>query len=452
MNQTLLYLFSACLFILSIRSLSTPATARRGNLLGIIGMAVATCSALAFLPASAAYFSIITALLLGGIIGLTAALKVKMTALPQLVAAFNGSGGLAAFCTAFAELSQNQSSTVWSVSGMIIGGITFSGSVVAFGKLQGLLAPEPRFFPLQHAINLLLAAMLAAACFAFVGTGNSWFFHAAAILALLLGVLLLLPIGGADMPIIISVLNSYSGWAAAGIGFSLGNILLIITGTIVGAGGAILSYVMTQSMNSSLLGVMLGGFARKRPSTAPDTRKEEKHVNSGSPKDAAFIMENSSLIIIVPGYGMAAARAQHAVKELADVLRKKYNVSIKFAIHPVAGRMPGHMNVLLAEADVAYDDIFELKDINREFSEADVAYVIGANDITNPAAIHNPDSPLYGMPVFDVGAAKTVFFVKRTLAGGYSGADNPLFYAPNTVMLFGNAKKVTEEIVQELEA
>lgn len=451
MNQTLLYLLSACLFILSVRSLSAPASARKGNLLGIAGMIIAIGSALAFLPSSAAYFSIIAALLLGGIIGLAAAVKVKMTALPQLVAAFNGLGGLAAFCTAFAELSQPLASAVWSALGMIIGAITFSGSAVAFGKLQGLLSPKPRFFPLQHGLNLLLGILLAAAYFAFVGSGDNWFFYVAAGLAMLLGVLLLLPIGGADMPIIISVLNSYSGWAAAGIGFSLGNLLLIVTGAIVGASGAILSYVMTQSMNSSLLKVMLGGFGHKAQETSAED-SEEKRVNSGSPRDAAFIMENSSLVIIVPGYGMAAARAQHAVKELADVLRKKYNVSVKFAIHPVAGRMPGHMNVLLAEADVDYDDIFELKDINREFSEADAAYVIGANDITNPAAAHNPDSPLYGMPVLDVGAAKTVFFVKRSLAGGYSGADNPLFYAANTVMLFGDAKKMTEEIVQELEA
>jgi len=444
------YLAAAVLFILAIRGLASPETARRGNILGMLGMGLAITTAISLLPHFICMGRIVLCISLGGALGVFAGLRVKMPSLPQMIAAFNGLGGLAAAFIAFGELGKAEINPAWSALGMVIGLLAFSGSAVAFAKLQGILSGKSLRFSFQHPLNFILLLLLVASYIAFARYGYTGFFWAAAVFSLLLGILLLLPIGGADMPVIISVLNSYSGWAAAGIGFSLGNILLIITGAIVGASGAILSYVMTKSMNSSLLKIMLGGMGSEITS-AESTPKTEKNARAGSPEDAAFIMENASLIIIVPGYGMAAARAQHVLKEMADTLRQKYGVEVKFAIHPVAGRMPGHMNVLLAEADVAYDDVFEMDEINREFAHADVAYVIGANDITNPAAKNDPSSPLYGMPVLDVGAAKTVFFVKRSLAAGYSGADNPLFYADNTIMLYGDAKKVTEEIVGDLE-
>lgn len=451
MNPIPFYLAAAILFILAIRGLASPATARRGNILGIAGMIIAVAAALTILPTYRYFGWIILFLVLGAAAGIYAAVKVKMTSLPQMIAAFNGLGGLAAVFIAFGEIDEPGINYDWSGLGMIIGALAFSGSAVAFAKLQGLVSGKPFNFRFQHPLNFILLLLLAGAYIVFAVSDNLTFFYLSAALSFVVGVLLLLPIGGADMPVIISVLNSYSGWAAAGIGFSLNNIVLIITGAIVGASGAILSYVMTKSMNSSLLKIMLGGFGHEAPTQIQDN-EEDKTARAGSPEDAAFIMENASLIIIVPGYGLAAAHAQHAVKEMADVLRKKYGVDVKFAIHPVAGRMPGHMNVLLAEANVPYDDVFELDEINREFAIADVAYVIGANDITNPSAKDNPNSPLYGMPVLDVGAAKTVFFVKRSLAAGYSGVDNPLFYADNTIMLYGDAKKVTEEIVGDLEA
>ena len=322
--------------------------------------------------------------------------------------------------------------------------------MVAFAKLEGLLPGKALLFPFQHPLNLLLSIITVLLFFGYSFTHAEWMFWLLAAVSLLLGLLLVLPVGGADMPIVISVLNSYSGWAAVGIGFMLSQTLMIITGTIVGASGAILAFVMTKAMNSSLVQVMLGGAAKNRQNA--ETGSGEKGVaRSGSPEDAAFIMENAEKIIIVPGYGMAAARAQHALKEMAGLLRRKYDVQVRFAIHPVAGRMPGHMNVLLAEADVPYDEIFEMDDINRDFADADVAYVIGANDITNPLAKTDPSSPIYGMPVLDVAAAKTVFFVKRSLSSGYSGVDNPLFYNENTIMLYGDAKAVTEAVVKQLE-
>ena len=334
--------------------------------------------------------------------------------------------------------------------GLVIGALAFSGSMVAFAKLEGLLPGKALLFPFQHPLNLLLSIITVLLFFGYSFTHAEWMFWLLAAVSLLLGLLLVLPVGGADMPIVISVLNSYSGWAAVGIGFMLSQTLMIITGTIVGASGAILAFVMTKAMNSSLVQVMLGGAAKNRQNA--ETGSGEKGVaRSGSPEDAAFIMENAEKIIIVPGYGMAAARAQHALKEMAGLLRRKYDVQVRFAIHPVAGRMPGHMNVLLAEADVPYDEIFEMDDINRDFADADVAYVIGANDITNPLAKTDPSSPIYGMPVLDVAAAKTVFFVKRSLSSGYSGVDNPLFYNENTIMLYGDAKAVTEAVVKQLE-
>ena len=441
------YLLSAVLFILSIRSLAAPDTARKGNLLGIFGMLLAIGATLASSLVSDTLW-VGLALIVGALIGSYFALKVKMTALPQMIAAFNGLGGLSAVLISLAEILSGSALYVENALGLLIGAIAFSGSILAFAKLQGLISAKPLHFPLQRTFNLMLALLVIASCAHFVITGQIEPFYLLAVASLVLGVTLVLPIGGADMPIVISILNSYSGWAAVGIGFSLNNILLIIVGAIVGASGAILSYIMTKAMNRSLMSVIFGSLGE---SSAASVQEVNQQAKAGDPQDAAFIMENASKVIIVPGYGMAVAQAQHILKEMAEVLASKYNVEVKFAIHPVAGRMPGHMNVLLAEANVPYEDVFELEAINREFATADVAYVIGANDVTNPLAKTDSSSPIFGMPVLEVGKAKTVFFVKRSLATGYSGVDNPLFYAPNTFMLYGDAKKVTEEITSVLE-
>ncbi len=444
---SLSYLLAASFFIVSVRSLSSPKTARRGNLLGMLGMLIAIAATM-LLVNDVLYTSL--AILLGAAVGIFFALKVKMTSLPQMIAAFNGLGGLSAVLIALAEIIGGSQALLDNAVGLIIGAVAFSGSMIAFAKLQGLMSARAVVFPLQQFLNLILGLASVALCGFFVFSGNTELFYWLAAITILLGFLLILPIGGADMPVVISVLNSYSGWAAVGIGFSIGNTLLIIIGALVGASGAILSYIMVKAMNRSLLSVMLGGFGLENKSAAA-AAGEAKTAKSGSPQDAAFIMENANKVIIVPGYGMAVAQAQHVLREMADDLHRLYGVEVKYAIHPVAGRMPGHMNVLLAEAGVPYEDVFELEDINREFATADVAYVIGANDVTNPLAKTDPSSPLYGMPVLDVEKAKTVFFVKRSLNTGYSGVENPLFFADNTIMLYGDAKHVTEEIVSALE-
>lgn len=443
------YLISTILFILSIRSLAHPETARKGNVLGIIGMLIAVLATL-FSPYVSDYLSVLFVILLGGAIGSFFALRVKMTALPQMIAAFNGLGGLSSVCISLAEIVAGSDMLLENALGLIIGAIAFSGSFVAFAKLQGILPPKSIVFPLQNFFNFILVIFAICLCAYFVIGKDINIFYALALLSLILGLLLVLPIGGADMPVIISVLNAYSGWAAVGIGFSVNNILLIIVGSIVGASGAILSYIMTKAMNRSLLNVMFGGLGKNNhASNANDSL--QKTPKSIMPQDAAYLMENAHKIIIVPGYGMAVAQAQHILKTMVDDLHKKFDVEVKFAIHPVAGRMPGHMNVLLAEANVPYEDVFEMNDINREFSTADVAFVIGANDVTNPIAKTDASSPIYGMPILEVEKAKTVFFVKRSLASGYSGVENPLFFADNTFMIYGDAKKVTEDIVSVLE-
>lgn len=444
------YLLSSILFILSIRGLASPETARRGNVLGMLGMAIAIIVTM-YSPLVSEYHWIVQAILIGGAIGTYSALKVKMTSLPQMVAAFNGLGGLSAVFISMAEILAGSQTWIETSVGMLIGALAFSGSMIAFAKLQGLISAKALTFPGQQFLNLLLAIATITVCVWFCLNGDRDLFYILAALAIVLGFLLVLPIGGADMPVVISVLNAYSGWAAVGIGFSLNNVLLIIVGSIVGASGAILSYIMVKAMNRSLTSVMLGGFGAETSKGHAGGEAENKVAKAGNPEDAAFIMENANKVIIVPGYGMAVAQAQHILHEMAKDLHDKYGVEVKFAIHPVAGRMPGHMNVLLAEANVPYEDVFELDDINREFATADVAYVIGANDVTNPLAKTDSSSPIYGMPILDVEKAKTVFFVKRSLASGYSGVENPLFYADNTIMLYGDAKKVTEQIVATLE-
>lgn len=442
----LIYLLAGCLFILSIRGLSSPQTASRGNWLGMAGMLLAVDGTLLALPAQN-HLLIFAALLSGGVVGLIGGLKVKITALPQMIAILNGLGGLSSALIGLAEILDGNAN-VYEVSvALFVGGAACSGSLVAFGKLQSILGAKFGRFPLQNFFNILISIGLLCTWIFFITHPS--FFNATILLcaSLAWGILIILPIGGADMPIIIAVLNACSGWAAAGIGFSLANVALIMTGALVGAGGTILAFVMTKAMNRSLWAVM---FTRLSDKTgALDLGEHE--AKSGSPIDAAFILQNAHKVIIVPGYGMAVAQAQHILQTMASILSKKYNVEVKFAIHPVAGRMPGHMNVLLAEANVPYEDVYALENINREFASADAAYVIGANDITNPLARTDPASPLYGMPVLDVGKAKTVFFVKRSLNSGYAGVENPLFYAPNTIMLYGDAKKVTEEIVEVLE-
>jgi NAD(P) transhydrogenase subunit beta len=455
------YLVSAVLFIFALRGLSHPETARNGLLCGMIGMAIAIVTTL--IVVKTGWWMTLIGIAIGGGIGTIIAQKISMTALPQLVAAFHSLVGLAAvFVAASAFFAPETygigyegeimvSSLIEMSLGAAIGAITFTGSIIAFGKLQGILPGKPVTFSNQHIINAGLGGFLVFLMIMLCATQMPFFFWAIILLSLVLGILIIIPIGGADMPVIVSMLNSYSGWAAAGIGFTLQNDLLIITGALVGSSGAILSYIMCKGMNRSFMSVVLGGFgAEAGGGGASSANYSDKQPKIGSPEDAAFIMKNASKVIIVPGYGMAVSQAQHVLREMADAL-KHANVEVKYAIHPVAGRMPGHMNVLLAEANVPYDEVFELEDINRDFAQADVAFVIGANDITNPAAKKDSSSPIYGMPVLDVEKAKTVFFIKRSLGSGYAGIDNPLFYADNTYMLLGDAKKVTENVVKSME-
>ena len=456
------YLVAAVCFIMALRGLSSPETSRSGNMWGIVGMAIAIVVTL--LGASHSLLWVPVAIAIGGGIGYIVANRIEMTALPQLVAAFHSLVGLAAVMVAGGALAAPEAfgivapeggiraaSLVEMSLGTAIGAITFTGSLVAFAKLQGLVSGKPLVFPLQHPLNagLGIALVVLVALFALSGGSSSLFLIITGI-ALTLGFLLILPIGGADMPVVVSMLNSYSGWAASGIGFTLGNTLLIVTGALVGSSGAILSYIMCKGMNRSIFNVILGGFGGDPAAAAgPGGAGGDKAVKAGSADDAAFIMKNASKVIIVPGYGMAVAQAQHALREMGDMLKAE-GVDVRYAIHPVAGRMPGHMNVLLAEANVPYDDVYELEEINLEFGTADVAFVIGANDVTNPAAKTDPTSAIYGMPILDVEKAKTVLFIKRSMASGYAGVDNELFFRPNTMMLFGDAKKVTEEIVHAL--
>ncbi len=456
------YLIASICFILALRGLSSPRTARGGNLFGIAGMVIAVLTTL-LSPHVVSYWLIVLGILIGGTIGTYIALKIQMTALPQLVAAFHSLVGLAAVCVAAAAFSAPEEygigvrgaihggSLVEMSIGMAIGAITFTGSIVAFAKLQGLVTGRPLTFHGQHPANAALGVLLIVLIVLFVATGGAAaLFWLILIASLLLGFLLIVPIGGADMPVVISMLNSYSGWAACGIGFTLSNSLLIITGALVGSSGAILSYIMCKGMNRSIFNVILGGFGTGGGAVASSAAAGDRSVRSGSAEDAAFILKNAGSVVIVPGYGMAVAQAQHALREMADLL-KKDGVGVRYAIHPVAGRMPGHMNVLLAEANVSYDEVFELDEINRDFAATDVAFVIGANDVTNPAAKTDPHSPIYGMPILEVERAKTVLFVKRSMASGYAGVDNELFYRDNTMMLFGDAKKMCEEIVKAME-
>ncbi len=466
MNESfsaLAYLVAAVLFILALRGLSHPVTSRRGNQMGVAGMAIAILATFAHLGMTwHGALIIVIGMAIGGSIGTLAALRIKMTALPQLVAAFHSLVGLAAVCVAASALNAPQSfgigtphhihleSLIEMSLGLAIGAITFTGSLIAFAKLQALMSGTPITFKGQHQLNLALAIVLLVLIVGFVASGGShMLFWLVALLALTIGFLLIIPIGGADMPVVVSMLNSYSGWAASGIGFTIGNLALIVTGALVGSSGAILSYIMCKGMNRSIINVIAGGFGGTGAEAVAGPGTGDRAVKVGSADDAAFIMKNASKVIVVPGYGMAVAQAQHALREMGDIL-KKDNVEVKYAIHPVAGRMPGHMNVLLAEANVPYDEVFELETINNEFSTADVVYVIGANDVTNPAAKTNPASPIFGMPILEVDKAKTVLFVKRSMASGYAGVDNELFFRDNTMMLFGDAKKMTEEIVQAL--
>ena len=453
----LLYLVSGALFIMALRGLSSPATSRQGNTYGMIGMALAILTTLAISAPTnpLVWIVIIVGIGIGGGIGAYMARTIAMTAMPQLVAAFHSLVGLAAVFVAAAAFYApdafgiatdgviHSQSRIEMALGAAIGALTFTGSVIAFLKLDGRMSGAPIMLPGRHLINSALAVALVAAIVMFFGAPSSVLFWAIVLLSLVLGLLLIIPIGGADMPVVVSMLNSYSGWAAAGIGFTLHNTALIITGALVGSSGAILSYIMCKAMNRSFISVILGGFGGA--AAGPAAGGEAKPVKQGSAEDAAFMMKNASSVIIVPGYGMAVAQAQHAVREMADHL-KAAGVTVKYAIHPVAGRMPGHMNVLLAEANVPYDEVFELEDINGEFAQADIAFVIGANDVTNPSAKDDPTSPIYGMPVLEVWKAKTVMFIKRGMASGYAGVDNPLFWRDNTLMLFGDAKKMTEEI------
>jgi NAD(P) transhydrogenase subunit beta len=452
----LLYLVAGALFIMALRGLSSPATSRQGNMYGMVGMAIAMVTTLATMQLSPMVIGLVVlGLVIGGGIGAVMAKKIAMTAMPQLVAAFHSLVGLAAVFVAAAAFyapeafhivadgAINPLSRIEMSLGAAIGAITFTGSVIAFLKLDGRMSGAPILLPARHVINIALGVALVA-CIVLFYLNPAWlWFWAIIAISLALGFLLIIPIGGADMPVVVSMLNSYSGWAAAGIGFTLHNTALIITGALVGSSGAILSYIMCKGMNRSFISVILGGFGGE--SAGPAAKGEAKPVKQGSADDAAFIMKNAGSVIIVPGYGMAVAQAQHALREMADHLKKE-GVTVKYAIHPVAGRMPGHMNVLLAEANVPYDEVFELEDINSDFGQADVAFVIGANDVTNPSAKDDPTSPIYGMPVLEVWKAKTVMFIKRGMASGYAGVDNPLFWRDNTMMLFGDAKKMTEEI------
>jgi NAD(P) transhydrogenase subunit beta len=458
-TATLLYLVASVCFILALRGLSHPVTSRAGNRYGMAGMLIAVVTTLALLP-EINYVLIGAGIVIGGAIGTVIARKIEMTALPQLVAAFHSLVGLAAVFVAAAAFYNpaaygigvpgdiKLASLIEMSVGTVIGAITFTGSVVAFAKLQALVSGRPVVFPMQHWLNLGLGIVtLLLVVWLCVAEADAAFWLIV-LVSLVLGVLIIIPIGGADMPVVISMLNSYSGWAAAGIGFTLQNNLLIVAGALVGSSGAILSYIMCKGMNRSFFSVILGGFGGE--AAGPSGEAGERTHQEGSADDAAFIMSNAESVIIVPGYGFAVAQAQHALREMADILKSK-GVDVKYAIHPVAGRMPGHMNVLLAEANVPYDEVFEMDEINSEFANTDVAFVIGANDVTNPAAKTDKSSPIYGMPVLDVEKARQVFVVKRSMATGYAGVDNPLFYMDNTMMLLSDAKKMCEGIVKALE-
>jgi NAD(P) transhydrogenase subunit beta len=458
----LVYLVAGILFILALRGLSSPATSRKGNMFGIAGMAIAILTTLAFQPPASlgAWALVVIGIAIGGSIGVWRARTVQMTAMPQLVASFHALVGLAAVFVAAGALyapaafgigvpgAIHTQSLIEMSIGVAIGAITFTGSIIAYLKLDGRMSGKPILLPQRHMINGGLAALLVLMVIFFVTTQSPVLFWLIAFGSFALGVLIIVPIGGADMPVVVSMLNSYSGWAAAGIGFTLGNLALIITGALVGSSGAILSYIMCKGMNRSFISVILGGFGGE--TAAAGGKVETRPVKQGSAADAAFIMENAEKVIIVPGYGMAVAQAQHALREMADQLKAR-GVDVKYAIHPVAGRMPGHMNVLLAEANVPYDEVFELEDINAEFGQADVAFVIGANDVTNPSAKTDKASPIYGMPILDVEKAKTVLFIKRGMGSGYAGVENELFFRPNTMMLFGDAKKMVESILKSFD-
>ena len=453
----LAYLIASVLFIMALRGLSSPESARAGNLYGMIGMAIAVITTV-INPEVVSYVWILVALVIGGSIGAVIAQRIQMTDMPQLVAAFHSLVGMAAVLVAAAAFynpgaygivdatgALKLASRIEMGIGVVVGAITFSGSVIAFAKLQGVMSGNPIVFPGQHALNAVIGLAIVALIVWFSVDPVPEAFWAMTALAFLIGFLLIIPIGGADMPVIVSMLNSYSGWAAAGIGFTLENTALIITGALVGSSGAILSYIMCKGMNRSFINVLLGGFGGE---TATAATRSDRPVKPGSADDAAFIMKNAGSVIIVPGYGMAVAQAQHALREMADLLKEE-GVRVSYAIHPVAGRMPGHMNVLLAEANVPYDEVFELEEVNSDFPNADVAFVIGANDVTNPAA-RDPGSPIAGMPILEVDKARTVLFVKRSLSPGYAGIDNDLFYADNTMMLFGDAKEMVEGMVKAL--
>ena len=457
----LLYLAAGVLFILALRGLSSPETSRRGNYMGMAGMAIAVATTLAVArPDSAlSWAMIVGGVAVGGTIGAVIARRIPMTAMPELVAAFHSLVGMAAVLVAAAAYYAPEAfgigapgairvvSLIEMSLGAAIGAITFTGSVIAFAKLSGRMSGAPILLPARHLINIALAVALVVCIVLFCQEQAAIYFWAIVALSLLIGILIIIPIGGADMPVVISMLNSYSGWAAAGIGFTLANTALIVTGALVGSAGAILSYIMCKGMNRSFISVILGGFGGEV--AGPAGGGEQKPVKIGSAEDAAYLMKNAGRVIIVPGYGMAVAQAQHALREMADGL-KEAGVEVKYAIHPVAGRMPGHMNVLLAEANVPYDEVFELEDINSEFPQTDVVYVIGANDVVNPAAEDDPSSPIYGMPVLQVWKAGTVLVNKRSLASGYAGIDNPVFYGDNTMMVLGDAKKMTEDIAKAL--
>ena len=455
------YLVSGVLFILALRGLSSPETSRQGNLYGIIGMIIAiSVTVISVGNFSIGFIYLIIFLIAGGALGTFIAFKIPMTAMPELVAGFHSLVGLAAVFVAISAFLNPEifnlgypgdikiASLVEMSLGAAIGAITFTGSIIAFLKLRGIMSGSPITFVGQHILNLALGIILIGLIFYLCKTQSENLFWSLILISFLVGVLLIIPIGGADMPVVISMLNSYSGWAAAGIGFTLENTALIITGALVGSSGAILSYIMCKGMNRSFFNVILGGWGATDDTSSKKSR-EQKPVKSGNADDAAFLMKNASSVIIVPGYGMAVAQAQHALKEMVDSL-KKNGIKVSYAIHPVAGRMPGHMNVLLAEANVPYDEVFELEDINNDFANCDVAYVIGANDVTNPVAKTDPQSPIYGMPILDVEKSKSVLFVKRSLSPGYAGIDNDLFYRENTLMLFADAKKMTEEITKSL--
>ncbi len=461
------YLISGVLFILALRGLSSPVTSRRGNQMGMLGMAIAVSVTLMTLASQRALDAVTVGLILGGVaiggsIGAVIARRVPMTSMPQLVAAFHSLVGLSACLVAVAAIytpaaygiatahGVKLESLIELSLGVAIGAVTFTGSLIAFAKLNGNMSGAPIILPARHLLNLAIGLAVVALTVILVVSGGDakWAFWGVFGLALLAGITLIIPIGGADMPVVVSMLNSYSGWAAAALGFTLENTTLIITGALVGSSGAILSYIMCKGMNRGFISVILGGFGGE-DAAAGAGRVETRPVKQGSAEDAAFIMKNASKVIIVPGYGMAVAQAQHALREMADKLKAE-GVEVKYAIHPVAGRMPGHMNVLLAEANVPYDEVFELEDINAEFPTADVAFVIGANDVTNPAAKTDPTSPIFGMPILDVEKARTVLFVKRGMGSGYAGVENELFFRDNTMMLFSDAKKMVEGIVKAL--